>query len=233
MRTSRLDPGIVHLALSDQHVVPECDEVLGWVAEATTLDTGMPVGSVRTGALFPDAAQQFADAGFVTIDTLALLRIDLDTDDLPHREGPPPRTGALRPRHHEAAAAVDRAAFGDPVGNDGHDLGDIRRATPVQRAQARFAGPLGQRRLIAFAITGAARHHGYLQRLAVDPAAQGCGHGRALVVDALRWMDRRRLIDGVVNTGVGNAAALALYAGLGFQLRPEQLQVMQLDLAST
>ena len=84
--------------------------------------------------------------------------------------------------------------------------------------------------LVAFAISGAASGHGYLQRLAVDPRHQRAGHGRALVLDSFTWMRRRRLRTGVVNTSVDNAPALALYEGLGFRRVPEQLVVMQLDL---
>ena len=61
---------------------------------------------------------------------------------------------------------------------------------------------------------------------------QRCGHGRALTIDALRWMMRRRLGDCLVNTSVDNAAALALYDSIGFQRMDEQLTVLQVDLRS-
>ena len=63
------------------------------------------------------------------------------------------------------------------------------------------------------------------------PAAQGHGHGRALVVDSLAWMRARRLAHGLVNTAVDNGAALALYESLGFRRLPDELLVMQLDVA--
>ncbi len=139
----------------------------------------------------------------------------------------------MRARRHGEAARVDRDAFGDPWGNDAGDLAEIRRATPVHRARARFApGPDHRRQLVAFAITGAAAGHGYLQRLAVAPPSQGRGHGRALVLDSLAWMRRRRLGHGLVNTAVDNERALALYESVGFRRLPEQLVVMQLDLAA-
>ncbi len=86
---------------------------------------------------------------------------------------------------------------------------------------------------MAFAISGAAAGQGYLQRLAVAPEHQGHGHGRALVVDALAWMAARRLSHAMVNTAVGNDAALGLYEAHGFRRLPEQLVVMQLDLDAT
>ena len=194
--------------------------------------TGPAARAVRTGALFPDAAARFADAGFVVIDTLALLRIDL-TDARRRRNGA--ETVALRVARHREASLIDRAAFGDPWGNDARDLGEIRRATPTHRARARTAtgAPPWRSPIVAFAISGAASGQGYLQRLAVSPDHQGHGHGRALAIDSLAWMRSRRLRQGLVNTAVDNHRALGLYESLGFQRLPEHLLVMQLDGSST
>jgi ribosomal protein S18 acetylase RimI-like enzyme len=229
VRPWAFDPGVVQLALADQGIVPGVDEIRGWV---DTLGTEDPARhAIRTGALFADAADRFRTAGFDVIDTLALLRIDLDT--VPRRGSRRGATSPLRARRHVEAARVDRDAFGDPWGNDAADLAEIRRATPVHRARARFApGPDHHRQLVAFAITGAAAGHGYLQRLAVAPPSQGRGHGRALVLDSLAWMRRRRLGHGLVNTAVDNERALALYESVGFRRLPERLVVMQLDLAA-
>ena len=143
----------------------------------------------------------------------------------------------MRRHHFAAAAAVDRAAFGPGWGHDARELVEICRATPVHAARQRVAAPRrlgvpGAPRPIAFAIAGASSEHGYLQRLSVDPGVQRCGHGRALTVDALRWMMRRRLRDCLVNTSVDNSAALALYDSIGFQRMDEQLTVLQVDLRS-
>ena len=142
----------------------------------------------------------------------------------------PPPTRRLTTLRLAEASAVDRAAFGDPWGNETSDLADIRRATPVHRSRARLDGGGFRRPLVAFAISGAAAGQGYLQRLAVAPEHQGHGHGRALVVDAMTWMVARRLSHALVNTAVGNAPALRLYETHGFRRLPEQLVVMQLDL---
>lgn len=221
------DDHVVHLTLADQTIVPHLDEVRHWI---DTIAGDRPgVRAIRTGALFPAAAARFADAGFSVIDTLALLRNDL------FRSGPPPAppagTTRLPVRRHREASAVDRAAFGDPWGVEHRDLGEIRHATPSHRAAARYVAGIPRRRLVAFAISGAAGGQGYLQRLAVDPPHQREGHGRALVLDALAWMHRRRLDHGVVNTAEANAPALALYESLGFRRLPEQLVVMQCDVA--
>lgn len=228
VRPWAFDRGVVQLALADQGIVPRVEEIRGWVDALGAEHGGLR--AVRTGALFADAAERFATAGFGVIDTLALLRIDLD--EVPHRTARG-STSRLRARRHAEAARVDRDAFGDPWGNDAGDLAEIRRATPLHRARARFVpGADRGRRLAAFAITGAAAGHGYLQRLAVAPDEQGHGHGRALVLDSLRWMHNRRLGHGLVNTAVDNERALGLYESVGFVRLADRLVVMQLDLAA-
>ncbi len=234
VRTAVFDPGVIHLALADQGIVPDPDELAGWVDALAGRDD---VHAIRTGALFAAAADRFADAGFSVVDTLMLLRADLAD---PRVVRPRPRRDAtvpLRARHHEAAAVVDRAAFGEEWGNSPDDLAEVRHATSVHRARARRAA-MSPRSLwaahrgpvVGFAISGAAGGQGYLQRLAVLPEHQRRGHGRALTVDSLAWMHQRRLSHAVVNTGVDNEPARALYESLGFHAIPDRLVVMQLDL---
>lgn len=231
MRPWAFDRGVVQLALADQAIVPSVEEVRTWTDTlAGQVRPDGAVHTIRTGALFPEAASRFADAGFTVIDTLVLLRIDLAEHERSERVP----TIALRARRHRAAAQIDRAAFGDPWGNDASDLAEIRRATPIHRARAVTSRrrPGWRQPLVGFAISGAASGQGYLQRLAVAPSEQGRGHGRALVLDSLSWMCSRRLRHGLVNTGVDNARALGLYESLGFQRLPNQLLVMQLDTAA-
>ena len=104
VRPWAFDRGVVQLALADQGIVPGVDEIRGWV---DTLGAEDPTRrAIRTGALFADAADRFRAAGFDVIDTLALLRIDLDG-------APPGRSrraarSPLRARRHAEAARVDR-----------------------------------------------------------------------------------------------------------------------------
>lgn len=226
VRSWAFDDQVVQLSLADQTLVPRPDELAQWID--AVVDATTPLRAIRTGALFPEAAARFADAGFEVIDTLALLRVDLHAQHVDPTSTP--RTARLRARRHREASQVDRAAFGDPWANNARDLGEIRRATPLHHATARFVTHQQRRRLAAFAISGAASGQGYLQRLAVHPDHQRAGHGQALVTDALAWMRRKRLTHGVVNTAVGNEPALALYASLGFRRLPERLVVMQLDV---
>lgn len=216
----------MQLVLLDQDTVPDEAEITGWLAGVDA----PRVHTVRTGALFPAAAERFGAAGFDVADTLALLRIDLTTEPAMEPPAPPPdvSTGALRRTHHGAAAAIDQAAFGEGWGNDTAALTEIRTATPAHHATARFRRHGRVRRsLVGFAITGAASGQGYLQRLAVDPSEQRLGHGRALTLESLAWMRRRGLAAGLVNTAVTNDSALALYRSVGFQPLAEHLVVMQ------
>ena len=177
---------------------------MGRHARRPSRPDGSAVHTIRTGALFPEAAVRFADAGFAVIDTLALLRIDLA------EHAAAAARSATRRRCGPGATArppqIDRAAFGDPWGNDAGDLAEIRRATPVHRARARFAAPAAGWRqpIVGFAITGAAAGHGYLQRLAVAPAARARATGGPSSLDSLAWMRARRLGHGLVNTAVDN-----------------------------
>ena len=206
---------------TDHHAVPRAADV------ACVIEAGRSRGlrALRTGALFPAAAAVFHDAGFRTIDTLALLEVQLADAVVP--AGPTQhRVRPLRRWQHEQAAAVDRRAFGPLWGNDASTIREVRGATPVHHARRVDADGA----LAGLAITGAAGRTGYLQRLAVDPAHQRRGIALALVVDAVVWMQRRGLRDAVVNTGVGNEPALRLYERLGFRRRDEHLVIGELAL---
>ncbi len=119
--------------------------------------------------------------------------------------------------------SVDRQAFGPMWGNDATSLRDIRSATPVHLARMIRSG----RRLAGFALSGAAADSGYLQRIAVDPDHRRRGIARDLVIDALRWMHDDRRSRCLVNTGIDNSAALALYEGLGFERLPDVLTIAE------
>ena len=66
-----------------------------------------------------------------------------------------------------------------------------------------------------------------LQRIAVDSEHRRRGIARDLVVDALRWMHHDRRSRCLVNTGLDNSAALALYEGLGFERLSDVLTIAE------
>lgn len=219
MREWPNDPTIAHLIFVDHAATPTPDEVIRAIAHARTRGAR----AVRTSALFPKAAEVVLDLGFEPIDRLALLSRPIST-----RSAPPPGrpTRPMLAWHHAAAAQVDRDAFGPLWGNDAASLRDIRRATPRHRARIVRDG----RRVVAFAVSGAAGDHGYLQRLAVATAHRRAGHARDLVADALRWMTADGLTSVLVNTGVDNVAALDLYDGFGFRRLTDTLTIAELRL---
>jgi ribosomal protein S18 acetylase RimI-like enzyme len=221
------DPECSQLVVIDHTSVPGVPEILRRVQ----VESERGMRRVRTSALFPAAAEVFAEAGFHPIDVLTLLEIDLSTSRATSASSNAHRTRRLRSSEFAAAADLDRRAFGDPWGNDAAALADICSATPWHRARA--VSVRAARRLAGFCLDGRAGQIGYVQRLAVDPACRRQGVGRALIDDALAWMRRRGAIRAMVNTGEHNAAALALYESIGFRRRAEQLTIMQLDLPAT
>jgi ribosomal protein S18 acetylase RimI-like enzyme len=138
------------------------------------------------------------------------------------------RHGAPRRRRWrlEQAAAIDAAAFGPGWRMEVDGIVDAAAATPAHRI-----GVVEERgEVVAYAIAGRAGREGFLQRLAVHPDHQGRGKGRALVLDALRWLHRHGASSVLVNTHVDNEVALGLYTDLGFRLLPDGLVVLERHL---
>ena len=258
------DPSIRHLVLLDLTAVPTVDEVRAWVDElrapgppspsstlerepdpgrgASPLDAAPAPSAIRTGALFPEAADAFRAAGFGELDRLALLRHDLDRIPRRRPRRPAPvRLHRLRPADLAVAARLDAAAFPPGWANDEASLLDIADATPSARlrlASRRDDAAPGRPRSIGrrgepvgFAITGRAGPTGYLQRLAVHPRSRRAGAARLLVEDSIRWSAHRGADQLLVNTGVANAPALELYERTGFRRLDAELVVLELPLA--
>jgi ribosomal protein S18 acetylase RimI-like enzyme len=219
MRQWPNDPTVAHLIFVDHAETPTEDEVARAISHAR--DRG--ARAVRTSALFPQATEVVLSLGFEPIDRLALLSRPISARSAPPAGRP---TRPMLPWHHPAAAEIDRDAFGPLWGNDAASLRDIRRATPRHRARVVRDG----RTIVGFAISGAAGDHGYLQRLAVASTHRRAGHASDLVSDALRWMHGAGLTSVLVNTGVHNTAALALYDRLGFRRLTDELTIAELRI---
>ena len=218
VRTWSGDSTVAQLVLYQQRQLPTPDDLRSWIDALG----GRGFRTVRTGALNARQADALEPFGFVPIQHLALLE-HRAPQDVPRPIG---NTDRLQITEHEAASAVDHAAFGPPWGLDPPAIDEVRNATHRHRARA-----MHQRgRLVAFAISGRDGRVGFLQRLAVDPSAQRAGLGRRLVLDSLRWSARWRAGRVLVNTHVGNEAALALSAATGFERLPEQLVVLERQL---
>jgi ribosomal protein S18 acetylase RimI-like enzyme len=186
---------------------------------------------VVTGALAAPEQAAFIGAGFRVEENLHVLSADLTgvTEGSwrhAHRDIVIRRVhSADRP----SVLALDHLAF-DPFWKlDEAGLIDALHATP----RARFRVAVGVRPdptvttgIVGYAITGRAGGHGFLQRLAVHPAWQRRGVGRALVLDGLAWLHRRGVERAAVNTQLENRKALALYESLGFRREPRGLSVL-------
>lgn len=179
---------------------------------------------VVTSALVPAEQGSFLRLGFEVYERLHLLSHDLDDVARPEREAASLLRRARRP-DWPAVLAVDAAAFAPFWRLDMGGLGEALDATPSTRFRVASAG----RRdgpVLAYAVTGMSGNQGYLQRLAVHPSYRRRGLGRALGLDGLRWLRRKGAAEAVVNTQLGNEAALSLYLSLGFRPEPVQLSVL-------
>ena len=176
---------------------------------------------VVTSALAPVDQVAFLGAGFEVQERLHLLSHDLETLPAPNVDAPAGHRRA-RASDHPAVLDLDSRAFPTFWRLDGPGLDDALAATP--RTRFRVITLRGD--MVAYALTGRAGRRGFLQRLAVDPERRRRGLGRALVLDALRWLRRRRVERVVVNTPTGNVADLALYQSLGFRREQRGLSVL-------
>ncbi len=152
------------------------------------------------------------------------LRLDLYRCQLPKKRQPPPSPrGRTAEASWERAAEIDRAAFDPPWRLE--ELG-LREAYGSTTHRA-FLEVRSNGRIDGFAIVGAELGASYLQRVAVDPEAQGRGLGRSLVREAQRWADRHGAHSMLLNTQPENQRAAALYRAEGFRLLPDRLEVLR------
>ena len=189
---------------------------------------------VVTSALAPAEQGGFRTLGFEEYERLHLLSHNLADIGRPSKEAERLlRRG--RSGDWPAVLAVDASAFAPFWRLDAGGLSEAIDATPVSRFRvaspgrrtiARAEGRSGPCLVMAYAVTGLSGTQGYLQRLAVHPQYRRQGLGRALGLDGLRWLRRKGVSEAVVNTQLGNDAALALYLSLGFRQEPMQLSVL-------
>lgn len=188
------------------------------VQHACELLGGRGYERVLTGALSEGERRGFVDAGFEPHEQLHLLAHHLRL--IP--DAPPAQIRRPWPGDRDTALAVDAAAFPAFWRLDRDGLREAIGATPTARFRL-CTGPSG---VVGYVVIGLADSRGYLQRLAVHPDHNGRGLGAALVVDGLRWLQRRHAGQALVNTQAGNDRALALYERLGFELQPAGLLVL-------
>ena len=215
VRPWAFQPNVAHLVLYNQSRLPAPADILRWCSDLRVAG----YDTVRTGALGAHAGARFERLGFEAIQSLVLL----EHTAVGKLATLPATTTRLSSDDDADASRIDVAAFGSGWCIDRVGIRDVRAATPRHRARAvRIGGEL-----VAYAISGRDGRSGYIQRLAVAPANQHQGHGAALVGDSLRWMSRWRVQRVLVNTHVGNEAALALYHRFGFADLSDRLHVYE------
>lgn len=215
-------PGVAQLILTDHTKAPSYTTLADWLNVLRRWN----FHTVRTGALAESATSTFVEHGFRSVQTLALLRARLDrrTDLALSRHELRPIRG---PRQLSVAARIDALAFEDGWELDVDAIVDACRATPQHRIRLAVTAsdqPAG------YVITGRNGIAGFVQRLAVDPALEGQGVATSLLLDGLRWLQRRGVREVLVNTNFDNDRALALYERFGFVLLPESLSVFESSL---
>jgi ribosomal protein S18 acetylase RimI-like enzyme len=183
------------------------------------------VRSAITPALNQFDAQPFLDAGFHLHEHLHLLAARLDDPAVLRAKGGS-LDGSLRrgmPWHLQRVLDLDARAFEPFWQFDRVSLREARTATPTSRF--RIVARPGS--IVGYAVTGKAGDRGYLQRLAVDPAATGQGIATALVGDGFDWLAARGVHSVMVNTQEHNTRALRLYEHLGFVRQNPGLVVLR------
>ena len=216
----RGDRRTAFLAPMPEHPAPSAD----FVRRCLDVLASRGFSRVVTGALSPSEQPGFLAAGFEVHERLHLLGHDLD--DLPPLPHAARALRRARQRDRQAVLAVDGRAFPPFWRLDDRSLDDAIRATP--RARFRVAVPDGS--ISGYAVFGRAGDRGFVQRLAVAPDTQRRGLGWALMVDGMHWLRRRGVARAVVNTQLGNDAALALYERLGFRREAVGLSVLATGL---
>ena len=182
--------------------------------------------AILTSALAPDEQRPFLDAGFRTEEHLDLLLAETQPDVAPTSR----RTRRMRRSDLSRVLEIDASAFTPFWRLDRTAFHEATSATPSCRRRVVSVGDPLRRHVVGYAVTGRSEGQGFVQRLAVDPAHQGTGIGRALLDDALHWLAQQGATTVLVNTQPDNDAALDLYRSAGFTDRPGGLSVLRLDV---
>jgi ribosomal protein S18 acetylase RimI-like enzyme len=121
---------------------------------------------------------------------------------------------------------TDAASF-DPLWHN--PLDTLRRAL----GQALYATVAEyESRIIGYQLSTGGGQRAHLARLAVHPAVQGKGAGRALLSDLFSYLTYASIPRLSVNTQSDNSASLSLYQRMGFVRTGEQYPVYTFDIAA-
>ena len=218
IRSWRGSPDVAHLTPITRPGTLATEAVDQGVRQLTALG----IKQIVTSAVGPPEEAVLTRCGFTIRERLTLLANDLTSITT---KNPLSRTRSRRAQTRERVRLleIDHAAFQGFWQLDREGINDTINATPHTRVRVLEHDD----QIAAYAITGRAGDHGFLQRLAVDPVAQGHGLGAALVLDSLQWCKRHRVRRVLVNTQVDNERARGLYIAMRFEPEPYGLAVLE------
>lgn len=137
------------------------------------------------------------------------------------------RIRRMREEDLPAVEKTDAASF-DPLWQN--PLETLRRAF----AQSLYATVAeNETGIIGYQLSTGSGQRAHLARLAVHPAAQGKGAGRALLSDLFRYLTYAGVTRLSVNTQSDNQVSLSLYQRMGFVRTGEQYPVYTFDVIAS
>ena len=220
VRPWAFEANVAHLVLYNQSQLPTPSDITEWISGLRTAG----YDTIRTGAVGAQAGARFERLGFESIQSLVLLehKTSVRSTAASHKSA-----GGVDPSRHSTTTTTRAESTwrrSVPAGASivSESAMSARRHLVTEHEQFE-----SDKQLIAYAISGRDGRNGYIQRLAGRPEHQHQGHGLSLVTDSLRWMARWRVQRALVNTHIGNDAALALYHRLGFTDLSDHLHVYE------
>lgn len=83
--------------------------------------------------------------------------------------------------------------------------------------------------LVASVLVGHDGHRGWVYYVAVDPDAQGKGHGRTIMEAAENWLRERGILKLMLMVRQENEKVQAFYEQLGYDVQPRAIYAKWLD----
>lgn len=218
------DAAWLRLFASASDAVPAAVWDLLWpVARAGLADRGVKVAAaLGLEAWFGPLCLR---AGFVETHSVVVLSRHRAPLEPAFGSQPEVRVRQARPSDYDAIAAIDLAAFNPPwqmsawLMSQAIPLADLITVAEIDN------------QMVGYQLTTPSHQGAHLARLAVLPAWQGLGIGKALVRHLIEYYNRRGIRELTVNTQDTNLSSLNVYRGLGFVNTGARYPVYQASLA--
>ena len=198
-----------------------------WSAAKEEIAEVLPHGAkVAAIAIQPWFQEILAGSGFENRQQIVMLEWHgFASPSAPVREASGIYIRRMREADLSDVEKTDTASF-DPLWQN--PIETLRRAF----AQALYATVAeNERGIIGYQLSTGSGQRAHLARLAVHPAVQGKGAGRALLSDLFRHLTYSGIARLSVNTQSDNHASLSLYQRMGFVRTGEQYPVYTFDVS--